>query len=422
MTQETHARADDDADDREVEREVPVAVAAPSFANFGVSKAVVDALSMRNIDGTFEIQALVLADAIAGKDVLAKSRTGSGKTLAFAVPIVERLEHDQKSPTSLILVPTRELATQVADEFRGIIDPKGLKVATVYGGVGIADQGKRAAKADVVVATPGRLIDLVNRRLVKLDRVRIAVLDEADRMLDMGFLPDVSKIMQMLPPERQTMMFSATLDGEVGRLASRFTIDPVRHEIVDDRPLVREADHKFITVNQGEKINVLVRELAAERGLTLIFCRTKRGTDRLADTLKQQGFRAQALHGDMSQPARERALARFESGKCDVLVATDVAARGLDLEHITHVVNYDPPDDAKSYVHRVGRTARAGRGGTGITLVLPDQRGDVSRIAQSLKLHTELTESGMKLHPPRMVYRGGKGKNSLLGRRPKRRF
>jgi len=422
MTPGTPARAEDDVDEEQVETEVPVVVPAPSFANFGVSKDVVDALSMRNIDGTFEIQALVLADAIAGRDVLAKSRTGSGKTLAFAVPIVERLDHDQKSPTALILVPTRELATQVADEFRGIIDPKGLKVATVYGGVGLADQGKRAAKADVIVATPGRLIDLVNRRMVKLDRVRIAVLDEADRMLDMGFLPDVSKILAMLPPERQTMMFSATLDGEVGHLAQRFTVDPVRHEIVDDRPLVREADHKFIPVDPGEKINVLVRELAAERGLTLIFVRTKRGADRLADTLKTHGFQAQALHGDMSQPARERALARFESGARDVLVATDVAARGLDLEHITHVVNYDPPEDAKAYVHRVGRTARAGRGGTGITLVLPDQRGDVSRIAQALQLHTELTDAGMKIHPPRMVYRGGKGKKSMLGRRPKRRF
>jgi superfamily II DNA/RNA helicase len=417
MTPETPARIPDD-----VVEEVPVAVTAPSFADFGVSKPVVDALAMRNINGTFEIQALVLADAIAGRDVLAKSRTGSGKTLAFAVPIVERIEHDNKSPSVLILVPTRELATQVADEFRGIIEPKGIKVSTVYGGVGIADQGKRAQKADVVVATPGRLIDLVNRRLVKLDRVRIAILDEADRMLDMGFLPDVSKILQMLPPERQTMLFSATLDGEVGRLAQRFTIDAVRHEIADERPVVAEAIHRFIPVDMGDKVNVLVRELAAERGLTLIFVRTKRGADRLADTLKQQGFRAQALHGDMSQPARERALARFESGKADVLVATDVAARGLDLEHITHVVNYDPPEDPKQYVHRVGRTARAGRGGTGITLVLPDQRGDVSRLAQSLKLHTELTDAGMKIHPPRMIYRGGKGRNSLLGRRPKRRF
>jgi superfamily II DNA/RNA helicase len=402
--------------------ETPVAVPAPSFAEFGVSKEIVDALAMRSINGTFAIQALVLADAIAGRDVLAKSKTGSGKTLAFAVPIVERLGHDTKSPAALILVPTRELATQVADEFRGIIDHKSMKVATVYGGVGLQDQGKRAAKADVIVATPGRLIDLVNRRMVKLDRVRIAVLDEADRMLDMGFLPDVSKILQMLPPERQTMLFSATLDGEVGRLAQRFTMDPVRHEIVDDRPLVAEADHRFIPVEPNGKVAALVRELATERGLTLIFVRTKRGADRLADTLKTHGFQAQALHGDMSQPARERALARFESGARDVLVATDVAARGLDLEHITHVVNYDPPEDSKAYVHRVGRTARAGRGGTAITLVLPDQRADVSRIAAQLQLHAELLDAGMKIHPPRLVYRGGRGRGSMLGRRPRRRF
>jgi ATP-dependent RNA helicase RhlE len=418
MTPAMPARAQDDVD----EVEVPVAVPAPSFAEFGVSKDVVDALAMRNINGTFAIQALVLADAIAGRDVLAKSKTGSGKTLAFAVPIVERLEHDTKSPTALILVPTRELATQVADEFRGIIDHKNMKVATVYGGVGLQDQGKRAAKADVIVATPGRLIDLVNRRMVKLDRVRIAILDEADRMLDMGFLPDVSKILQMLPPERQTMLFSATLDGEVGRLAQRFTIDPVRHEIVDDRPLVAEADHRFIPVDPSGKVAAIVRELATERGLTLIFVRTKRGADRLADTLKTHGFQAQALHGDMSQPARERALARFESGARDVLVATDVAARGLDLEHITHVVNYDPPEDSKGYVHRVGRTARAGRGGTAITLVLPDQRADVSRIAAQLQLHAELLDAGMKIHPPRLVYRGGRGRGSLLGRRPRRRL
>jgi len=382
----------------------------------------VDALAMRSINGTFAIQALVLVDAIAGRDVLAKSKTGSGKTLAFAVPIVERLGHDTKSPAALILVPTRELATQVADEFRGIIDHKSMKVATVYGGVGLQDQGKRAAKADVIVATPGRLIDLVNRRMVKLDRVRIAILDEADRMLDMGFLPDVSKILQMLPPERQTMLFSATLDGEVGRLAQRFTIDPVLHEIIDDRPLVAEADHRFIPVEPNGKVAALVRELATERGLTLIFVRTKRGADRLADTLKTHGFQAQALHGDMSQPARERALARFESGARDVLVATDVAARGLDLEHITHVVNYDPPEDSKAYVHRVGRTARAGRGGTAITLVLPDQRADVSRIAAQLQLHAELLDAGMKIHPPRLVYRGGRGRGSMLGRRPRRRF
>jgi superfamily II DNA/RNA helicase len=404
----------------EVEHPVNVHATDACFSEFGVSREIVEALALRNITGTFAIQALVLADALAGRDVLAKSRTGSGKTLAFAVPIVQQLTHDDGSPGALILVPTRELATQVAEEFRGVADVHHLAVTTVYGGVGIGEQGKRARRADVLVATPGRLLDLIGRKLVTLDRIKIAVLDEADRMLDMGFLPDVNRILGMLPEQRQTMLFSATLDGTVGVIARRYTIDPVRHEIEDARPVVEQADHRFIAVAQGEKVQVLVRELAGERGLTLIFCRTKRGTDRLAQTLKREGFAAQALHGDMSQPARERALAKFESGKYDVLVATDVAARGLDLEHITHVVNYDPPENEKAYVHRVGRTARAGRGGTGITLVLPDQRADISRMAARLKLHTEIAEAGMKVHPPRMVYQGKRG--GVMGRRRKRRF
>jgi len=409
---------------QEVVVETPVEIPATpaGFAEFGVSDEVVEALALRNIAGTFEIQALVLRDAIAGRDVLARSRTGSGKTLAFAVPIVERLEHTDGPPGALILVPTRELATQVAEEFRGVADVRHLLVATVYGGVGLTEQAKRAKKADVVVATPGRLLDLVRRKLLKLDHVRISVLDEADRMLDMGFLPDVSTILGMLPQERQTMLFSATLTGEVGRLASRFTYEPIRHEVIDERPVVEHATHRFIPVGPGDKVRTVVRELAAERGLTLVFVRTKRGADDLAQMLKGEGFRAQALHGDMPQASRERALMRFESGRYDVLVATDVAARGLDLEHITHVVNYDPPDDEKAYVHRVGRTARAGRTGTGITLVLPDQRADVSRIAARLKLHGEWIEAGMKIHPPQIVFAGGRGKNRMLGRRPRRKF
>jgi len=396
----------------------------PCFSTFGVSQATVEALRARGIDATFPIQALVLPDAIAGRDVLAKSRTGSGKTLGFAVPMVERLVHDRKSPTALVLVPTRELATQVAEEFMAIAGSKKLKVATVYGGTSVAGQGKAARDADILVATPGRMIDLVNRRMVTLERVRIAVLDEADRMLDMGFLPDVNKILAMLPQEgRQTMMFSATLDGEVGRLAKRYTQNPARHEIADTRPVVETADHRFITVEQHGKVQALINELNEERGRTLIFVRTKRGADRLASSLKTHGFTAQALHGDMRQQQREKALERFEEGTHDVLVATDVAARGLDIDGITHVVNYDPPEDDKGYVHRIGRTARAGRSGVGITLVLPDQRFDVSRLAARLKLHDELTASGMKVHAPRSVFTTrGKGRNSLLGRRPKRRF
>ena len=392
------------------------------FAEFGVSPAVVEALALRDIDATFPIQALVLRDAIAGKDVLARSRTGSGKTLAFAIPIVERLQHDNSSPSALILVPTRELASQVGEAFRTISDVKHLRVATVYGGVGLKEQAQRAAKADIVIATPGRLLDLMRRSMLSVGRVRIVVLDEADRMLDMGFLPDVSTILGKLPPgDRQTMLFSATLDGEVGRLAARYTHDPILHEIVEDRQVVEEANHRFIPVKREDKVKVLERELAGDRGLTLTVCRTPRGADRLARTLKNAGFGAQALHGDMTQAARERALARFASGKADVLVATDVAARGLDLEHITHVVNYDPPGDDKGYVHRVGRTARAGRTGTGITLVTPEEMGDISRMAARLQLDTEFADAGMKISPPRMVYVGGRGRNRMLGRRPRRR-
>ena len=394
---------------------VPPAV-EPGFASFGVSDRVVQALSMRGIDATFEIQSMVMADALAGRDVLARSRTGSGKTLAFAVPIVERIHGDGRSPTALILVPTRELASQVTEEFRAIADVRSLQVASVYGGVGIGPQAKRARRADILIATPGRLLDLVARKLLRLDRVRICVLDEADRMLDMGFLPDVTRILEMLRPERQTMLFSATLDGEVGRLAARFTRDPVSHTVVDVRPVIDEALHRFIAVEHQKKPAALVRELAAERGLTLIFVRTQRGADRLAKSLKAQGFHAGALHGGMSQPQRERALGRFASGANDVLVATDVAARGLDLQDITHVINFDAPADEKDYVHRVGRTARAGRGGEGITFVTPEQELDVSRIAAKLHLHAEFVKAGMRVDRPRAVRTPKSGQRTGGGR------
>ncbi len=382
-------------------------VPLPGFAEFGVSQPVVDALKMRGITGAFAIQQLVLRDAIAGRDVLARSRTGSGKTLAFAIPIVERLTPSGGSPTALILAPTRELASQVTEDFRAIADVRHLHVAAVYGGVAIGPQAKRSRGADIVIATPGRLLDLVARRLLRLDRVRICVLDEADRMLDMGFLPDVKRILEMLRPDRQTMLFSATLDGEVGRLAARFTHDAVKHEVNDDDGvLVALADHRFVAVEQSRKSQALVRELAADRGLTLIFVRTQRGADRLAKNLKTQGFRAGALHGGMAQNARERALGHFASGANDVLVATDVAARGLDLEHITHVINFDPPEDEKAYVHRVGRTARAGRSGTGITFVTPEKRSDVGKIAKVLELHVEFGEAGLRMDAPRPAGNG----------------
>jgi superfamily II DNA/RNA helicase len=368
------------------------------FADLGVSTAIEQALRLRGIARPFEIQTRVIPDALAGRDVLARSRTGSGKTLAFAVPLVERLRPNGRSPSALILAPTRELASQVTEEFRAIADVARLQVAAVYGGVGLGPQAKRARHADIVVATPGRLLDLVQRKLLRLDRVRVCVLDEADRMLDMGFLPDVQRILEMLRPDRQTMLFSATLDGDVGRLAKRFTRDAVRHEVGEGGVTITDAHHRFIGVAHHDKTEALVRELAADRGLALVFVRTKHGADRLARVLRKQGFHAGELHGGMSQPQRERSLGRFASGANDVLIATDVAARGLDLEDITHVINFDAPADEKAYVHRVGRTARAGRGGEGVTFVTPEQRFEVGRIAKMLDLDAEFVQAGFAAH------------------------
>jgi ATP-dependent RNA helicase RhlE len=386
-----------------------------TFIDLGVSAPVSRALARRDIHTPFPIQELVIPDALAGRDVLARSRTGSGKTLAFAAPIVECLRPASDGPAALILVPTRELATQVVEEFAIVAGAKGLRVAAVYGGVSISAQAKAAAKAHVLVATPGRMEDLANRRLVSLAGIRILVLDEADRMLDMGFQPQVDRLVRRIPKRRQTMFFSATLDGTVGLLARSYTTEPVLHEVQVSRQTVDEANHRFIPVTVEERVDRLVELLRVEAGRHLIFVRTKRGADRLARRLKGRGVRAAAMHGDMTQPARERTLARFDDGRLDTLVATDVAARGLDLDHITHVINYDAPVDDKSYVHRVGRTARAGREGSGVTFVLPAERGDVSRMAARLQLEEEFTKEGMAVSPPRMVFQSRRG--GVMGRR-----
>ncbi|MBI4260925.1 MAG: DEAD/DEAH box helicase [Actinobacteria bacterium] len=392
-----------------------------TFADLGVSEAVSRAMDREGITTPFPIQSLVIPDAVAGRNVLARSRTGSGKTIAFAVPIVERLAPGGRRPSALVLVPTRELASQVLADLRPLAEAKGLRAAAAYGGISIREQAKALERADVVVATPGRLEDLADRRTLKLDAVRILVLDEADRMLDMGFLPQVDAIVRRLPSERQTLFLSATLDGEVGRMAARWAPGAVLHETVDVHVLVDEADHRFVQVTQHGKVDALAALIAQEPGLCLVFVRTKRGADRLAHRLKAKGIPAAAMHGDMPQSSRERALKRFTSGAVPTLVATDVAARGLDVEGIAHVVNYDPPEDDKGYVHRVGRTARAGRTGTGITLVLPDQQADVSRIAARLQLQDEFTREGMKVAPPRLVYQSKTGRRSLLHGHPGRR-
>ena len=391
-----------------------------TFADLGVSEAAIRALAARGIESPFPIQALVIRDATEGQDVLARSQTGSGKTLAFALPIVERLRSDEPAPAALVLVPTRELAQQVADEFADIAKANGLRVGVAYGGTSVREQSRGIGKAHIVIATPGRLQDLAERRLVDLGRVRILVLDEADRMLDMGFQPQVDRIVRRIPKQRQTMFFSATLDGAVGNLARAYTDEPVRHEIESETDTAEGVDHQFIQVSAEGKVDALVELLAHEEGLTLVFVRTKRGADRLVHKLKARNVKVAALHGDMTQSARQKALERFEASKVDVLVATDVAARGLDLQGISHVVNYDPPQDDKSYVHRVGRTARAGATGTGVTFVTADQQGDIGRMAARLDIGQDFEESGMKVAPPRVVFSAsGSGRRSGL-RKPTR--
>jgi ATP-dependent RNA helicase RhlE len=393
-----------------------------TFVDLGVSAPVARTLERRGIHTPFAIQSLVMADALAGRDVLARSRTGSGKTLAFGVPIVERLDPAKARPAALVLVPTRELAVQVTDEIADIARVKKLRVAAVFGGVSLQDQARRAARAHVLVATPGRLQDLVERKLVSLSAVDILVLDEADRMLDMGFQPQVDRIVALLRGRRQTMFFSATLDGQVGWLARAYTHEPVLHEVESIKQTVDEAEHRFVPVRNGDKIATLVDVLREQPGATLVFVRTKRGADRLVQRLKTKGIPALAMHGDLTQAARQRALERFAQGKANVLVATDVAARGLDVDNIAHVVNFDPPEDDKGYVHRVGRTARAGRSGLGTTLVMPDQQPDVSRIAARLMLEPEFEREGMVVVPPRTVFSSHRGKRSMMRPRPRRRF
>jgi ATP-dependent RNA helicase RhlE len=384
-----------------------------SFASLGVSAEVEHALGARGIVEPFRIQTLVVPAALGGSDVLGQAPTGSGKTLAFGLPLVECVSVGERVPAALVLVPTRELALQVTQELSLLGAPSGIRAEAAYGGAPVVAQAKRLRGAHVVVATPGRLNDLVRRRLISLDAIRILVLDEADRMLDMGFRPQVEAIVRVLPKRRQTMLFSATLDGEVGALAHAYTTNPSRFEAeLPSQHSDGEVEHRFVAVTAADKVDRLIKLLEADRGLALVFVRTKRGADRLARKLRGHGVEAAAMHGDMTQGARERALQRFRSGRVRTLVATDVAARGLDLEAISHVINYDPPEDSKGYVHRVGRTGRAGRSGQGTTLVLPDQQADVSRVANLLGHREQFESGGMTAARPRLLYTSRRGRRS----------
>jgi superfamily II DNA/RNA helicase len=367
-----------------------------SFADLGVSDAVVRALEAHGVTAPFDVQRSVVPDVLAGHDVLVQSPTGSGKTLAFGVPLVDRVQAEDARAAALVLVPTRELASQVADDLREIASARALSLAAVYGGAGLERQAKLARRAHILVATPGRLEDLVQRGAIRLDSVRVLVLDEADRMLDMGFRPAVDRIVALTPKSRQTLFFSATLEGATGQVAAAFTRQPRRHEQRASESAQSLVEHRFVAVAHEGKLDSLVSELTTgERGRTLVFVRTKRGADRLVKRLDRHGVSAVAIHGNRSQSQREKALGRFHSGAIDTLVATDVAARGLDVDDVTHVINFDAPEDRDTYVHRVGRTGRAGRRGIGITLVTGEQSTVVGKIASELRLHAQFAQSGM---------------------------
>jgi superfamily II DNA/RNA helicase len=394
-----------------------------SFADLGISKAVVRALAERDITQPFPVQQLVIRDALAGHDLLVQSPTGSGKTLAFGIPLADLIEPNTKGLSALVLAPTRELASQIVDELNAIVRARNLHVAAVYGGVGFGPQVKAAQRADIVVATPGRLEDLIARGAISLKKVRVLVLDEADRMLDMGFKPAVSRIVDQTPADRQTLFFSATLEGATGKLAAAYTREPRRHTHEATERSEAEIEHRFVHVDsQAAKLDHLAGQLTGpDGGRTLVFVRTKRGADRLVKRLRSRELEAVAMHGDKSQGQRERALARFERGDVEVLVATDVAARGIDVADIAHVVNFDVPDGRDSYVHRVGRTGRAGRTGAGTSFVLTDQAAEMRRIAKDLGLIQEFEQSLGHVAPEKQRQSPGQRPSGAPGGQRRRR-
>jgi superfamily II DNA/RNA helicase len=398
-----------------------------SFADLGISKPVVRALAERDITEPFPVQKMVIEDALAGHDLLVQSPTGSGKTLAFGVPIADLVEPGGAAVSALILAPTRELASQIVDELHSVARARNLRIAAVYGGVGFGPQSAAARKADIVVATPGRLEDLIARGVVSLADVQVLVLDEADRMLDMGFQPAVKRIVSQTPPERQTLFFSATIEGATGKLAAAYTRKPRRHTQEPPERRASDVEHRFVHVeSQGAKLDRLIAELAGEgTERTLVFVRTKRGADRLVKRLRSRDVASVAMHGDKSQRQRERALAAFENGEIATLIATDVAARGIDVDDITHVVNFDVPGDRDTYVHRIGRTARAGRSGAGVSFVLADQADEMRAIARDLGLAPQF--DGSRNRPARKQGdrpangNRSKGSSSQAHRRRRRR-
>jgi len=363
------------------------------FAELGVAPQLIEVLAARGFDSAFAIQELTIEDALAGKDICGKAQTGSGKTLAFGIPTVQRLaDGDRGKVRALILVPTRELANQVLEELAPLAKAVGLSSLAVYGGADIDKQINAITRGvELIVATPGRMIDLLDRGAVSVASVEITVLDEADRMADMGFLPQVEWILRRIDGTHQTLLFSATLDGAIDTLVKRYQNEPARHEVEGKEVTVEQMKHRFITVHQMDQAKVAASIINANNR-TMVFCNTKRMCDRLAEDLEKLGVSAEPIHGDLRQRQREKALGAFSSGKLQALVATDVAARGIHVDDVDVVLHFDPPDDHKTYLHRSGRTARAGGTGLAITFVLWNQELDVKRMQKRLALDVPIVE------------------------------
>ncbi|MFA4928713.1 MAG: DEAD/DEAH box helicase [Patulibacter sp.] len=376
-------------------------MSAVTFADLGVSTAVADALNERGMTSPFAVQELALPDALSGRDILVSSPTGSGKTIAFGVALVEGIEAEDPRPSALVLVPTRELATQIVDEIREIAHSRALAITAVFGGAGLEKQSRLSSRSHIVVATPGRLEDLLQRGALSLAQVKMLVLDEADRMLDMGFQPAVKRIVAQTNPNRQTLFLSATLDGKVGDVARAYTRDPKLIEYKPAGTAKVNIEHRFQQVTRDDKVDELVNQLKdKDRGLAVVFVKTKFGADKLVRKLAGYKVEAVALHGNRSQAQRRKALEAFEDGRVTTLVATDVAARGLDVAGVTHVIQYDIPIDVETYTHRVGRTARAGASGIGVTFVEPEEVRDVGVMGRDLKLGDQLNAAGMRVAEP----------------------
>jgi len=386
-----------------------------TFASLGVCAPLVEALDRQGIVKAFPIQALTVRDALAGRDVCGKAKTGSGKTLGFGVPLIQRtweslggakgelrqIEGGPARPRALVLLPTRELCVQVAEVLSPLAEDLGMRCVAVYGGADIERQIKQLRKGcEVIIATPGRLIDLGDRGELSVEQLETLVLDEADRMADMGFMPQVEWVLRRLTEEHQTLLFSATLDGAVDRLVKRYLTDPVFHEVASSTQTVSLMVHRFLAIHQRDKTKVAAA-IAKANSKTLMFMRTKRAADRLVEDLLDEGIKAAAIHGDLRQSNRERALADFASDKLPVLVATDVAARGLHIEGVDAVIHFDPPEDHKAYLHRSGRTARAGTEGVVVSLLLHNQLVEAEVIQRRIGIKVPMVE--MFSNDPRLA-------------------